>query len=262
MRNLYLLIENAVRTWLLKPNVTALKKLHLELSGAVQSGEELPSCVIYDGDHAVRNYASVFCELNRSLSEEECMIALGRHAYLFSEPDAETISAEEVQAVFAELNRILPYTANVIGGRSLEIMLFPDKHTERSGETAAVFTEPGLHGYICLYCPHLDVPGMSGAAVLLHELGHLLHMKVTGTLDEIPASFLAFLQAVGVKYQALDQVQILDLFADTFLIAVQTRTAALQDPFPMIDPNFKQVCFDYIAQVVKHLRSDADPQKN
>ena len=70
------------------------------------------------------------------------------------------------------------------------------------------------------------------SSVLLHELGHLLHIKATGTLTDVPDSFKEHLLGLGIDCRKLTTAQLQELFADTFMLAVVCRQPELGMPKP------------------------------
>jgi len=85
----------------------------------------------------------------------------------------------------------------------------------------------------------------------VHELGHLLHMRATGTITDIPACFIDYLSQLGTDCSELTTAQLQEFFADTFMLAVISQTSAASDPLPQIAAEVKQKCFQYIDQLLR-----------
>lgn len=90
--------------------------------------------------------------------------------------------------------------------------------------------------------------------VLLHELGHLLHIKATGTLTEIPASSVEYLLSMGIDCSKLTTAQLQELFADTFILAVVSRHPELGVPEPGFSEKALAVCYKYIRALFDNIK--------
>lgn len=121
----------------------------------------------------------------------------------------------------------------------------------RNGEPIAIFEDHDCHGAIFLYRLWIDFNGrVSPAMVLLHELGHQLHFHLTGDLYKLPESFYGHLNSLGADYSNLSETDLLEVFADTFLLAVIYKTEEFGDPFPEIAENTKELCYSYIYNIL------------
>ena len=85
--------------------------------------------------------------------------------------------------------------------------------------------------------------------MLLHKLGHLLHIKATGLLTEIPASFVGHLLNLGIDCSKLTAAQLQKLFADTFMLAVVCRQSELRMPKPGFSERLLMACYTYIRSL-------------
>lgn len=86
--------------------------------------------------------------------------------------------------------------------------------------------------------------------VLLHELGHLLHIKATGTLTDVPDSFKEHLLGLGIDCRKLTTAQLRELFADTFMLAVVCRQPELGMPKPGFSERVLMACYTYIRSLL------------
>ncbi len=69
----------------------------------------------------------------------------------------------------------------------------------------------------------------------------------------MPESFPQFLNSIGADVEKLSSAQLLELFADTFLIAVTSRAKDFGDPFPEIKHDVKHRCFSYMEHFISEL---------
>ena len=207
------------------------------------SGSATESYTVYQDD-AVMRYAQWFLASNKELGINCCIDGLHQYASRFWHADTPTLTEVDVVMVFQMVDALFSYSQKVLDKHPVDILLIDAQHECLNGETSAVFTAEGMQGCICMY--RMQNEDIIPIHVLLHELGHLLHIKATGTLTEIPASFVGYLLSLGIDCSRLTVAQLQELFADTFLLAVISQTVEFEDPFPDISPQRKQACYEYI----------------
>ena len=96
---------------------------------------------------------------------------------------------------------------------------------------------------------------LSPIPVLLHELGHLLHVRETGAMDQVPSSFATYLRCLGVQPDALAIPQLQDVFADTFMLAVMSRYPELQTPIPGLSKQALNTSYEYMSTLLDGMTS-------
>ena len=208
-----------------------------------------PSCsatesyTVYQDDAVIR-YAQWYLTCNKELGIERCMDGLHQYAGRFWYADTPILTEGDVAKVFQMVDTLFSYSQKILGTHPVDILLIDTQHERLNGETSAVLTVGGMRGCICMY--RMQSEEVNPTHVLLHELGHLLHIKVTGTLTDIPDSFNEHLLGLGIDCRKLTTAQLRELFADTFLLAVISQTIEFEDPFPDISPQRKQACYEYI----------------
>ena len=119
--------------------------------------------------------------------------------------------------------------------------------------TEAVFTPDGIWGCICMY--RMREKSLSPIPVLLHELGHLLHVRETGAMDQVPSSFATYLRCLGVQSDALAIPQLQDVFADTFMLAVMSRYPELEPPIPGLSEQALNASYEYMSTLLDGMTS-------
>lgn len=195
-------------------------------------------------DYAVIRYAQWFLACNKELGIDCCIDGLRQYAGRFWYADTPTLAEDSVTMVFQMVDTLFSYSQKVLDKHPIDILLIDAQHECLNGETSAVFTAGGMQGCICMY--RMQDEEVNPIHVLLHELGHLLHIKATGTLTDIPDSFKDHLLRLGIDCRKLTTAQLRELFADTFLLAVISQAVEFEDPFPDISPQRKQACYEYI----------------
>lgn len=209
-----------------------------------------PLCTLYTEENAVIRYAQQFLKYNQELGIVDAVESLARHTAQFDYADTPILTPESAVSVLNRVCEMFPYTEKVIGNNPIEILLIESQHESRNGESTTVFTSNGMHGIICIY----QLQGNCIAVpehIFLHELGHLLHMRATGTIADVPANFIEYLSQLSTDCSELTTEQLQEVFADTFLLAVIAQTNAFCDPLPQIAEEVKQKCFQYIDQLLR-----------
>ena len=185
------------------------------------SGSATESYTVYQDDAAI-GYAQWFLACNNELGINRCMDAL------------------------------FFYSQKVLDKHQVDILVIDAQHECLNGETSAVFTAEGMQGCICMY--RMQSEEVRPIHVLLHELGHLLHIKVTGTLTEIPKSFVGHLLSLGIECSKLTAAQLQELFADTFMLAVINKHPELGVPEPNFSAKTLAHCYKYICTLFDSMR--------
>lgn len=146
--------------------------------------------------------------------------------------------------VFQMADQVFCYTQKVSSAQPIKVLLFDAQHETLNGEATAVFTPDGMRGCICMY--RMQEETLSPVAVFLHELGHLLHIRGTGAMDQVPPSFVTYLRRLGAQTDALSIPQLQDVFADTFMLAVMRQHPELEVPIPGLPDQVLRASYQYI----------------
>lgn len=207
-----------------------------------------PLYSLYTEENAVIRYAQQFLNYNQELGIVDAVESLAHHTSQFDYADTPMLTPESAVSVLNRVCKVFPYAKTVIGDNPLEILLIESQHESHNGESTAIFTPTGMHGSFCIYQLQDDCTA-EPEHILLHELGHLLHMRATGTITDVPASFIDYLFQLGTDCRKLSNEQLREVFADTFILAVIVESAALPDLFPRISTHTKRCCYNYIKSV-------------
>lgn len=164
--------------------------------------------------------------------------------------DTPTLELADIQRVFQAVDALFPYSKKVFDCYPLVVMLHDGQAEDCNAESTATFDESGMQEMIRIYRMRENQGPFTAMHVFLHELGHFLHIRATRTIKDVPESFLLFLNFIGANVEKLSSVQMLELFADTFLIAVCSQANGLGDPFPEIKQDVKRLCFSYMEHFI------------
>lgn len=90
--------------------------------------------------------------------------------------------------------------------------------------------------------------------VFLHELGHVLNLALTGTLEIVPNSFWEFAETLFPKLTLAHQKSVSEIFADCFAMGVMSLPPMVQfDPFGSTPFECKQVLELYMWCLMRRL---------
>lgn len=108
--------------------------------------------------------------------------------------------------------------------------------------------------FVFLYNMKHDVKDqISPQYVFLHELGHALQAKLTGSIYIPHESFKSYFKAVSPGTDIPD-LELCELFADTFaMAAMYNNQFSCYDPFAEIDSEMKSMFLDYIDKLMNLL---------
>lgn len=204
-----------------------------------------PLCDLYTEENAVILYAQQFLKYNQELGIDYAVEGLVHHAARFDYADTPMMTPESAVHVINRVCEVFPYAEKVIGNNPIEILLIEAQHEARNGEATAIFMQHGMHGSICIYQLQDDYIA-APEYILLHEMGHLLHMRATGTITDVPASFINYLSQLGTDCSKLTTAQLQEVFADTFMLAMLFKHPDWIVPISKISPQAQELCYNYI----------------
>lgn len=204
-----------------------------------------PHYTLYTEENAVIRFAQIFLESNKRLGFADAIEMLVRHAEKFDYANTPMLTEAAVADAFQKVTALFPYNEKVIGKRPVEIMLIGEQHESRNGESTALFEPEGMEGSICIYQLR-DICTGTPEHILLHELGHLMHMKATGSLTGVPVCLKTYLSQMGIDCSRLSAEQQREIFADTFMLAVISKYPELGVPIPGISGKALEVCYDFV----------------
>lgn len=207
---------------------------------------------IYEGKDSVLQFIRWFYATIPSAGIDDCTDALYEHLCdrMFSS-ETTIIDVPTIHSVLDAIDQLFPFFKIVTNNTPLSISIIDAETSDRNGESIAIIDEYGIRGAIFLYRMWDDFDGrFTPATVLLHELGHQLHIQATGKLYNVPESFYIHLDSIGADYTNLCETDLIEVFADTFLLAVVHKTKAFGDPFPEINDATKRTCFQYISNLI------------
>lgn len=232
-------------------SVDALQQFFRAVTAVSPSPQHIGCFDAYEESNAVLEFARWFYATTPSSGIEDCTEALYLHLEeKIGYSEAEQIDVPTIQRVLAIVDELFSFSQKI---HPISISIIDAEMNERNGESIAAF-DNHCSGAIFLYRLWNDYDGkVTPSSVLLHELGHQLHFCLTGELYEIPESFYGHLDNLSANYSNLSNADLLEVFADTFLLAVTHKTKEFGDPFPEIPDTTKLLCFDSITTLINTL---------
>lgn len=233
-------------------NEDALRQFFHTVIEASPCPQSIGPFSVYEESDAVLEFIRWFYATAPSAGIEDCTDAI----YLYLEEkincsEAEQIDVPTIQRVLAIVDELFSFSQKI---HPISISIVDAEMDGRNGESIATLDNHNCHGAIFLYRMWNNCDGkVTPSSVLLHELGHQLHFRLTGELYKVPESFYGHLDNLGADYSHLSNADLLEVFADTFLLAVIHKTKEFGDPFPEIPDTTKQLCFDYITALINTL---------
>ncbi len=211
---------------------------------------------LYQEQDAVLHFIRWIYATTPCIDMDDCTDALAIHLEdYFCDSNAPMIDPAAVRRVLEVVDSIFPNYRNVVKNYSISILNAERK--ERNGESIAIMDEETERSAIFLYRMWNDLDGsFTPEAVLLHEMGHQLHFFRTKTLNTVPGNFVTYLESIGAYPEKLSNVDLLEIFADTFLLAVVHKTKLFGDPFPEITEDTKELCYLYIYNLLNQYLPD------
>ena len=230
-------------------NENAFRQFYDAVAEKTLCPHSIGSVRIYDETDAVLEYIRWFYATTPSVSLDDCTDAL----YLHLEDkiccsDGAQIDLPTIRRVLAVVDDLFSFSQKL---HPISISMVDAEMDGCNGESIALFGDGGCSGAIFLYRLWNDFDGrFTPATVLLHELGHQLHFRLTGELRRLPESFYNFLHQLSADNVNASESDLLEVFADTFLLAVIHKTKEFGDPFPEISEHTKKRCYSYIYNIL------------
>ncbi len=199
---------------------------------------------IYEGADAVTEYVKSFIEYYDDVDNRIIDQLAQSVAGQYRRAATPILDANTAVEVMSQIYRVFPSFISFFK-KTIKLLIIDAQANGRNSEASIYQTSSGIQSIIRIYRINNNCT-LTTAQVLLHELGHLLHMNSTGKVKALPESFRRYLLSIGANIDALTDVQMLELFADTFLIAFTAKCNVYGDPFPEIPYKVKQHCINYM----------------
>ena len=135
----------------------------------------------------------------------------------FTDPLEDIATVEEMGAALNSAQTKFKYLDIVAPVKPLCIVSLNNSHKERNCECGISADAGSREAVIFEYHPR-GVSVYGRVFIFAHELGHALHLALTGDVEVIPDGFDAFNEALNIKWQTIQQKQ--EAFADVAAFAI------------------------------------------
>lgn len=164
-------------------------------------------------------------------------------------PQGPQLSSREIDNMLNHLERRFQFKKLALGD-TLFIALLNDTHIEFNSFYLTNNSDNIIRDAVFLTHPrhHFGCPQQH---TLLHEIGHLLHIRTTNTIDCIPASFQIIQKIMFAQSFCYSAETVSEVFADCFSLAATINTDLEQsNPLNPIHPEDKMILYNYFALLI------------
>ena len=167
----------------------------------------------------------------------------------YSDTEKIPISMEAAETVMRAVERVYLFSRHIWKEHHTLIFLFPAIHkTEDSFCRCYQRADGRMQADIYLLVPHKDFSA-TPQSILLHEIGHIINLALTGTMEVQPDDF----QVVSaLLHLNLDGVDWKEFFAHCFAMSLLMEPELISaDPFTMVPKTDKTVFQTYFTYKLK-----------
>lgn len=167
----------------------------------------------------------------------------------------ERIDLEVVEKIMRDLDEQDHFTAKVLGGEQLLILSAGCAHQRFSALCRPyIYQDDSFSCDVYLFQRTAGDRSTSWGSILLHELGHVLNLRLTGDISVVPDDFLSFAErffhGLSTKYRASAP----EFFAHCFAMGVASRPGLeCYDAFRNIQKEYKQLFDAYMRSKIARL---------
>lgn len=185
MFSLYDTLNNVMYDYEEDGNENALRQFFHAATAISLSPQSIDYFDVYKESDAVVQFVRWFYATTPSASINDSTDAL----YLHLEEkidcsEAEQIDVPTIQRVLTIVDELFSFSQKI---HPISISIVDAEMDGRNGESIAVLDNHNRHGAIFLYRMWNNFDGkVTPSSVLLHELGHQLHFRLTGELYKVP----------------------------------------------------------------------------
>ena len=140
----------------------------------------------------------------------------------------ERLESDVIDSIIGKVEEKYSFCSKILRGRCLKILLLNNSHGLFNSFVLSQLLPSGkLDDAIVI--PYAK-PGFpcSQTLSLIHELGHILHLRLTGKPDTPPKSFHIIQEAMFLSSIGIPNEQICEIYADCFAFAT-SRNSPLED---------------------------------
>lgn len=177
--------------------------------------------------------------------------ALGEDlAHNYSDADKKPISPEAAETAMHVVERIYRFSDCIWRERHMLIFLLPAIHkTEDAFCRCYQKSDGSVEADVYLPVPHKDFSA-TPQSILLHEIGHMINMALTGTMEVQPDDFEVVSALLHLNLNGVDKKEFFaHCFAMSLLIEPELNLA---DPFSMVPEMDKRLFQTYFKHILEN----------
>lgn len=161
------------------------------------------------------------------------------------------ISIEKIKHLFSIVDEKYDFTNLVLGEKKVDILLLESTHKEWNSFYSATATprQEVLHDFIMISSMPLDSV-TNQEFCFMHELGHLLHTRITMNIEKVPESFEQFFAFAFPDGSHISDTAKVECFADFFAIAALLDTEYEPLDALHLDKSVKKALSEYMNQLI------------
>ena len=193
----------------------------------------IPTCVPLAGSED-----AVYDGLNRLLMK------IGE----FAGPMEDAATEEEMNAVLDNAQRKFKALDIIAPSKPLMVVSLNNSHCRHNCECGIGDSAASPEAVILVYHPR-DVSRCDRVFIFAHEIGHALHLALTGSIKDIPVGFDEFNDALDIQWHTLQEKQ--EAFADVTAFAL-LNGGGLNKHLPH---RFSDTMLEYYDRYIGHITS-------
>ena len=167
----------------------------------------------------------------------------------YTDTDNMPISTEDAEIVMRAAERVYRFSWHIWKEHHTLLFLLPATHkTEDSFCRCYQRADGKMQADIYLLVPHKDFSA-TPQSILLHEVGHMINLALTGTMEVQPADFQVVSALLHLDLNGVDRKEFFaHCFAMSLLIEPELTSA---DPFTMVPKTDKTIFRSYFTYKLK-----------
>lgn len=167
----------------------------------------------------------------------------------------EKVDLEVIEKIMRDLNEQDHFTEKVLGGQQFLILSAGCTHRCFSALCRPyIYQDDSFSCDIYLFQRTLEDRNTSWGSILLHELGHVLNLRLTGDISVVPDDFLSFAEWFFPGLSTKCRTSAPEFFAHCFAMGVTSRLGLeCYDAFPQIQKEHKQLFDAYMRSKIARL---------
>lgn len=159
-----------------------------------------------------------------------------------------------LERIIRDLDEQDHFTAKVLGGEQILILSAGAPIGASAHFAGLTSIKTTLLTAIFTYSTDAEDHGTSWGSILLHELGHVLNLRLTGDISAAPDDFLSFAEPFFPGLSTKYRTSAPEFFAHCFAMGVASRRGLERyDAFPNIQKEHKQLFDAYTRSKIARL---------